>query len=45
MNYNKFNINIVVMDTVHEVVIIGAGASGIGAAYTLTKLGIPYLML
>jgi monoamine oxidase len=30
---------------VHEVVIIGAGAAGVGAAYGLSRLGIPYVML
>lgn len=33
------------MPKAQEVIIIGAGASGIGAAYTLHKLSIPFLII
>jgi len=33
------------MEQVHEMIIIGAGISGIGASRTLSKQGAPHLIL
>ena len=41
-----FDINISkTMNSVHDVIIIGVGASGIAASYTLTKLKIPHIII
>lgn len=42
-----FNLNYLylVMEQIQEVIIIGAGISGIGASKTLTEAGIPHIIL